>query len=145
MNYLKVLSKARPSLMIGSMEFILGLILANLVHRICYSLAYLIGYGRNLEKYRTLDITNKLVSIVFSIITCFVGYKVFRSCSTADYMNDSRHLIVHFSCAAIAYFIYDIRSMFNVFNAHHPGTTFKDFFQDRKLMVVHHLAVVFVG
>ena len=90
--------------------------------------------------------SNKITSSLFSICACLMGWFVIRQCH-GNFMRIQIDTIDSFLNQAVAYFIYDMLSMFlvhNTMNRNHVSvsrSTLTQFLRDRPLIVCHHIIV----
>ena len=93
-----------------------------------------------------LNCSNKITSSLFSICSCLFGWFVIRQCQ-GNFMRIQIDTIDSFLNISVAYFLYDMMSMFLVHNTMTRDQVFisrsslTQFLRDRPLMVCHHIIV----
>jgi len=146
----------KPDLFCGIVEFGLGILF---FPSIFYSLSLFLSssqYGKSLcQKYKIgqtgiYDISNKITSTTFAILSCSCGLYVLQRCGD-DVLNERHYILENYLIFGVSYFFYDIGSMFLVYASESGKKVDLTLYEalvfclDRPVMIVHHLLVPLIG
>jgi len=149
----------KPDLFSGIVEFGLGILF---FPSIFYSLSSFLSnsqYGKSFcQKYKIgptgiYDISNKMTSTTFAILSCSCGLYVLQRCGE-DVLNERHYILENYLIFGVSYFFYDIGSMFLVYASESEEKGKRVdlslyealvFCMDRPVMIIHHLLVPLIG
>lgn len=94
-----------------------------------------------------LDISNKTVSMVQALLSCVTGVVVCAWSCARNFLRSSHFLSEAYAWFAVAYFFYDIWSMYRVHSSHDTNShgshfaRFKSYLTKQPVIVFHHLFI----
>lgn len=139
-----------PTLLVGSVEFLIGGILFTSLFR------YFVGVftrlkirkGQSLSYTDSVALSCKLVSAIFACMSCAMGIITLRDCGCISF-NVYNAIPRHYMSFGLSYFFYDIYAMYTVYKENESEEkensikVITNFFKARVLLVGHHLFLPF--
>ena len=141
-----------PGLVTGAAEFVAGLFIFSGIFSLCQiflrvnKIGSRICQNYNINSNGIHDISNKVTSSSFALFACTVGWFVNQQC-TGDIMRDRFYITDNFMVLSMAYFLYDLVSMYIVHNTlHKPSLSvsvkqIQKFLIEKPLIIFHHILV----
>jgi hypothetical protein len=138
------------AVILGSVFFPLHFyVIVNLLKNTSFGASFCKKYS--IKQHGIYDISNKIISSVFSIISCMCGLAVITKCTSNDLMKE-RHLILeNFMIFGFPYFFYDMYSMYlitsteNKDNVTVSTSEIIQFLKTKPLIILHHILVPGLG
>ena len=138
------------AVILGSVFFPLNFyVIANLLKNTSFGASFCKKYS--IKQHGIYDISNKIISSVFSIISCICGLAVITKCTSNDLMKE-RHLILeNFMIFGFPYFFYDMYSMYLITSTENKDNVtvstkeIIQFFKTKPLIILHHILVPGIG
>ena len=142
----------KPGVLTGLAEFLLGVLFFPSIFVMCEMLLRGSKTGREYCQHYKInsngihDISNKVTSSTFALLACSIGWFVNQQC-TGDIMRDRFYITDNFMVLSMAYFLYDLVSMYIVHNTlHKPSLSvsvnqLKKFLIEKPLIIFHHILV----
>jgi len=141
-----------PGLITGPLQFLAGIFLFSGIFSLCKiwlrssKIGAQICQQYNISSHGIHDISNKVTSSTFALLSCTVGWFVNQQC-TGDIMRDRFYITDNFMVLAMAYFLYDLVSMYIVHNTTlKPSVSvsvkeIQKFLIDKPMIIFHHILV----
>jgi len=139
-----------PNLLVGSVEFMIGLILFTSLFRYFVRVfcTLKVQKGQFLSYCDSVALSCKVVSAIFACVSCATGIIVLRDCGCISF-SVYNAVPRHYMSFGLSYFFYDIYAMFVVYKENESKETenslkvITDFVKARVLLVGHHLFLPF--
>ena len=141
-----------PGLLTGAGEFLTGVVIFSGIFSLCQVVLRSTKIGTQICQHFKIDsngiydISNKVTSSSFALFACSIGWIVNQQC-TGDIMRDRFYITDNFMILAMAYFLYDLGSMYIVHNTLlKPSvsvsvTEIQKFLKEKPLIIFHHILV----
>jgi len=141
-----------PGLAAGVGQFLTGILIFSSIFSLCQTVLRSSKIGAQICQHFKInsngihDISNKVTSSTFALFSCTVGWIVNQQC-TGDIMRDRFYITDNFMILAMAYFLYDLASMYIVHNTlSKPNVTvsvkeIQKFLNEKPLIIFHHILV----
>jgi len=136
----------------GAGEFLTGVVIFSGIFSLCQVVLRSSKIGQQICQHFKIDsngihdISNKVTSSSFALFACSIGWIVNQQC-TGDIMRDRFYITDNFMILAMAYFLYDLGSMYIVHNtllkpsASVSVTEIQKFLKEKPLIIFHHILV----
>ena len=141
-----------PGVIAGPVQFLAGVFLFSSIFSLCQICLRGSKIGHRIcQKYEINnngihDISNKITSSTFALLSCIIGRFVNQQC-TGDIMRDRFNITDNFMVVAMAYFLYDLVSMYIVHNTtFNPSVSvsvkeIQKFLIEKPMIIFHHILV----